>query len=430
MRFPVVATAPSVDIVLAVSANGKDGTSALHVARWGGDSWEWLGALLISSQEPYTHAHEASIAFGNGGQPVVAWSEEGHVKLAGLFVARWDGSSWQRLGAISPEGDDYYLTPTIVIDAAKQIWLGWKEGRHGSLRITRWDGSAWRDIGREALQELAAGAGSAAQPSLVVDGKGMAWVFWLASKGPHESSLVLARWDGTRWTGVSVPRAPGGKDATVWSADLILRDDAPIVAWSQSDGRDNHRLYASEWMAGDRWTPLISGLHLIEGVSNVNDVRLALGDAQSFFFSWDEIGKDSRRTRLVQAYLCEAGESPSSPPKSVAERDIWPTSVDEAAREIARDLDDDSKARVRSTKKDDLIQYHHGWGTGIRNSLGLWRGNEKLLKSCGQGKVVHPDDCSMIIIEAVWRLLQGPSSSPDPSRTLGGRTKLSLWHYE
>jgi len=45
---------------------------------------------------------------------------------------------------------------------------------------------------------------------------------------------------------------------------------------------------------------------------------------------------------------------------------------------------------------------------GIRNSLGLWRGNEKLLESCGQGKRVHPDECSMVIIEAVWTILQAP----------------------
>jgi hypothetical protein len=57
MRFPVVVAVNSVDATLAVSANGKDGTSALHIARWSGASWEWLGTPLISSQVPFTHAH-------------------------------------------------------------------------------------------------------------------------------------------------------------------------------------------------------------------------------------------------------------------------------------------------------------------------------------------------------------------------------------
>ena len=69
---------------------------------------------------------------------------------------------------------------------------------------------------------------------------------------------------------------------------MILRNDAPIVAWSQSDATDNHHLFVSEWAAGDRWTARLSGLHLVEGVSNVTDVRLAAGDGQTLFVSWDE----------------------------------------------------------------------------------------------------------------------------------------------
>jgi hypothetical protein len=32
-------------------------------------------------------------------------------------------------------------------------------------------------------------------------------------------------------------------------------------------------------------------------------------------------------------------------------------------------LDDQAKARVRSTKKRDLILFHHGWGTGCRRDM-------------------------------------------------------------
>jgi hypothetical protein len=82
--------------------------------------------------------------------------------------------------------------------------------------------------------------------------------------------------------------------------------------------------------------------------------------------------------------------------------------VDEAARQIVAALDDESKVRVRATKRDQLIEYNFGWGMGIRNSLGLWRGNDKLLESCGRGMRIGPEECSMVIIEAVWTLLQTP----------------------
>ena len=72
---------------------------------------------------------------------------------------------------------------------------------------------------------------------------------------------------------------------------------------------------------------------------------------------------------------------------------------------VAR-LDSDSKARLRATPKDDLIMYHHGWGTGIRNGYRLWS-NEALLRSCAERAgyedgSIHPDSASGLIIEAVW----------------------------
>jgi len=244
--------------------------------------------------------------------------------------------------------------------------------------------------------------------SLAIDAKGRAWVLRTVYTGTPGARLVLARWDGSDWMDVPAHRGPEGKDSTVWSTTMILRADAPIIAWSQADASDNHYLFVSEWTPGERWTARLSGLHLVEGVSNVRDVRLAAGDAHSVFVAWDEPGKDERRTRLVRAYPCAAGETPAAPPKSVVERDTWPTTVGEAARQIVGTLDNESKARVRATSKDQLIQYHSRWGMGIRNSFGLWRGNQKLLESCGLGKRIHPDDCSMIIIEAVWALLQTP----------------------
>jgi hypothetical protein len=420
MRYPAVAASPSGRVVVVASANGDNGITALHIARATDGSWEWLGAPLISSREPFTHAHEASIAFLNGERPVVAWSEERDVQLAGLFVALWNGSSWARLGALTPSGDDYYLSPAVAVDTNQQVWLAWNEAR-GGVRLARWDGSAWLDVGRDALEKLGAAQGGTArgQLSLAVDSKGHVWVLALVSREPSGADLALVRWDGASWTAVPVPRGPVGKDSTVWSAAMILRDDAPIVAWSQSDASDNHYLYLSEWAASGQWTARLSGLHIVEGVSNVDDVRLAAGDAHSLFVSWDEPGNDRRRIRLVQAYTCAAGERPAAPPKSEVERDTWPTTVDEAARRIVLALDDESKARVRATKKPDLIQYQIGWGTGIRNSLGLWRGNEKLLKSCGHGKKVGPEQCSMVIIERVWTLLQAPlipSTKPEQPR--------------
>jgi len=88
-----------------------------------------------------------------------------------------------------------------------------------------------------------------------------------------------------------------------------------------------------------------------------------------------------------------------------AERATWPRTVDEAATRILADMKGADKTRVRETKREDLIFFHHGWGTGIRNEFGLWKGNTNLLADC---HAHHPDDASMVIIEAVWQRLQKP----------------------
>ena len=85
------------------------------------------------------------------------------------------------------------------------------------------------------------------------------------------------------------------------------------------------------------------------------------------------------------------------------ERAVWPRTVDESVNRIVAGMSGTDKEKVKATKRSDLIRYHHGWGMGIRNGFGLWKGNKDLLTDCG---VSHPDDCSVIIIEKVWDRLQ------------------------
>jgi len=62
--------------------------------------------------------------------------------------------------------------------------------------------------------------------------------------------------------------------------------------------------------------------------------------------------------------------------------------------------------RLGHRPEEQLIRFHHGWGTGIRNEFGLWKGNKELLADC---HAEHPDDASMVIIQAVWERLQKAS---------------------
>lgn len=79
---------------------------------------------------------------------------------------------------------------------------------------------------------------------------------------------------------------------------------------------------------------------------------------------------------------------------SIPENDVSPpppspqpppdlNTYDGVVADIVSKLDEPSKDKLRTTAKDDLIQFHHGWGTGIRNEYGFWS-NEALVASCGK----------------------------------------------
>ena len=78
------------------------------------------------------------------------------------------------------------------------------------------------------------------------------------------------------------------------------------------------------------------------------------------------------------------------------------TTVEGTVADIIENMTEGDKAMLLNTTEEDLIQFHHGWGTHIRNHYNLWQ-NSKLVKATGKE---HPDDASGVIIKAVWKALQ------------------------
>ena len=84
-----------------------------------------------------------------------------------------------------------------------------------------------------------------------------------------------------------------------------------------------------------------------------------------------------------------------------------PTSLQQAVDSIIDSLDVESRDRIMNATLDELAEYHHGWGTGIRNDFNLWS-NINLLTDCGSSRM-HADDASAVIMNAVWYQMHGQS---------------------
>lgn len=87
-----------------------------------------------------------------------------------------------------------------------------------------------------------------------------------------------------------------------------------------------------------------------------------------------------------------------------------PTSVKEAVFSLTKNMSEKDKEYIKYTPKADLPKFHFSYGLEIRNSFGLLGENKRLLKSAGSENM-HPDDASMVILEALWEELR---SEMDP----------------
>jgi hypothetical protein len=85
-----------------------------------------------------------------------------------------------------------------------------------------------------------------------------------------------------------------------------------------------------------------------------------------------------------------------------------PTTVAEAVDYLLARLDQANRDALRSMKRDDLISLHHGYGTGIRNSLGLW--GQSPIRQDPEVAGWFPDDISQHIIERMWEKLQSEAN--------------------
>ncbi len=80
-----------------------------------------------------------------------------------------------------------------------------------------------------------------------------------------------------------------------------------------------------------------------------------------------------------------------------------PESVEQAVRLLKSLITKDEQGKIAAMPESDLVMLHMGLGQWIRNTMGLWQGNIRLLAATGEQ---DPDDASGLIIQAFWQVLQ------------------------
>ncbi len=90
-----------------------------------------------------------------------------------------------------------------------------------------------------------------------------------------------------------------------------------------------------------------------------------------------------------------------------------PSTLDEAVDFLLDDISLNAEIGLLNTENADLMYLHFSFGSYIRNRLGLWSGNDALMKCCrvlSGNENLHEDDASMMILEALREKLKQTSS--------------------
>ena len=88
------------------------------------------------------------------------------------------------------------------------------------------------------------------------------------------------------------------------------------------------------------------------------------------------------------------------------EKDYIPQDLYDAINHLKKLLQPEQIQEMKDGSEKEMARYHHGLGTWMRNSWGLWRGSSisEWFNSIG---IEHPDDMSGIILDSLWRDLNG-----------------------
>jgi hypothetical protein len=105
--------------------------------------------------------------------------------------------------------------------------------------------------------------------------------------------------------------------------------------------------------------------------------------------------------------LALATEQPPKPGSCPRALKPLPRSVNASVDRIVKGITPKWRDTLLKTKREELVQYQTNWGKGIRDSLCLLAGgNDQLIRDACNGELCHPDEASMVIMEAVWDRLQ------------------------
>ena len=206
------------------------------VKAWTGSTWQQLGSALDKKLE--NNASNPSIAIDSLGRVLVAWEEYDFPNTTNIHLKRWDGTSWTFLGDIldrNPGNNSF--SPSLVIDSTNQPVVAWHESVSGSYNVyaKRWNGNSWLNLGGFIDRTSTS---VATYPALAMGTDNNPVISW-----DDGGSIYVKRWNPAtlKWVLVSTQAVDGTLSQIATFPSITLdASNKPIVAYQKAITASNN----------------------------------------------------------------------------------------------------------------------------------------------------------------------------------------------
>jgi hypothetical protein len=250
----------------------------VYVKRWDGSAWVLLGGKLNVNTDRKFSSTYPSLAIDSPNRPVVAFTEGGNV-----YVKRWENeSSWVLVGdALDVNVSNWAFLPHVAVDARDRIVVVWCEENelyNSNIYVKRWNGSRWVRLGTALDIDR---SNNVSSPSLALSSDGVPYVAWTEINESNFLSVHVKRWDNTTWTslGSSVNDIAAGQQGRSVSL-TIRRFNKPVVTWEALTPLGNRALNVHRWN-GSAWVGMgtrpVAYFHSSEVATTLDNVTMLAG---------------------------------------------------------------------------------------------------------------------------------------------------------
>jgi len=236
----------------------KDQQNAAHalIEHWNGSAWSIITSPTPNGSDDQLYGVSV---ISSSDVWAVGYYSNSQLEQQTL-IEHWNGSAWSIVASPNPQGSVGNQLLSVAAASASNIWaVGNTQSKHGSSTlIEHWNGSQWSIVSSPNTQAV----GNTLEGITAISGNN----FWAVGSSytqyGYPSQTLIEHWNGSAWSIVSSPNAPGSQNNDLLGVAAISGNNIWAVGrWDA--GSQSYRTLIEHWN-GSAWGIVSSP----NGVSN------------------------------------------------------------------------------------------------------------------------------------------------------------------